>query len=157
MLLFLLLLRVMIRGGADKALARPGRKQATETKLGIYSTYSPRSSVNFFARCSNFCKAIKKFRTLSLQPDLRGSNDLHVGQKMATFIFFSVQVTDGSPTGSDPENRVGDQDTGSRGRPFSSGLQAPCETGHCRARTRPLGDLPAAFFHLNVLQLHQQR
>ena len=24
-----------IRGGADKSLARPGRKQATETKLGI--------------------------------------------------------------------------------------------------------------------------
>jgi hypothetical protein len=30
-----------IRGGADKSLARPGRKQATATKLGIYSTYSP--------------------------------------------------------------------------------------------------------------------
>ena len=25
--------------GADKSLARPGRKQATATKLGIYSTY----------------------------------------------------------------------------------------------------------------------
>jgi hypothetical protein len=31
---------------------------------------------------------------------------------MATFqLFFSVQGTDGSPTGQDPENRVGDQDT----------------------------------------------
>ena len=29
------------RGRADKALARPGRKQATATKLCIYSTYSP--------------------------------------------------------------------------------------------------------------------
>ena len=28
----------VIRGGADKFLARPGRKQATATKLGIYST-----------------------------------------------------------------------------------------------------------------------
>ena len=36
-----------IRGGADKSLARPGRKQATMTKLGIYLTYSPRSSINF--------------------------------------------------------------------------------------------------------------
>jgi len=26
-----------LRGGADKSLARPGRKQATATKLGIYS------------------------------------------------------------------------------------------------------------------------
>ena len=33
-----------IGGGADKSVARPGRKQATLTKLGIYSTYSPRRS-----------------------------------------------------------------------------------------------------------------
>ena len=31
------------RGRADKSLARPGKKQATATQLGIYSTYSPRS------------------------------------------------------------------------------------------------------------------
>jgi len=46
--------------GADKSLARPGRKQATATKLGIYSTQSPRSSIHFLARCSNFCKPLKK-------------------------------------------------------------------------------------------------
>jgi hypothetical protein len=67
-----------------------------------------------------------------------GSNDLRVGRKMATFhLFFSVQGTGGSPTGPDPENRVDDQDTGSPGRPVSSGLQVPGEPGHCRARTRP--------------------
>ena len=48
-----------VRGGADKSLAWPGRKQATMTKLGIYSTYSPRSSIHFLARCSNFCKPLK--------------------------------------------------------------------------------------------------
>ena len=37
-------------------------------------------------------------------------------------IVFSVQRTGGSPTGPDPENSVGDQDTGSPGRPVSSGL-----------------------------------
>jgi hypothetical protein len=42
-------------------------------------------------------------------------------------IVFSVQGTCGSPTGPDPENRVGDQDIGSRGRPVSSGLQVPGE------------------------------
>jgi hypothetical protein len=41
-------------------------------------------------------------------------------------IVFSVQGTGGSPTGPDPENRVGDQDTGSPGRTVSFGLQ---ETG----------------------------
>jgi hypothetical protein len=41
-----------VGSGADKYLARPGRKQATATKLGIYSTYSPRSSIYFLAlRC----------------------------------------------------------------------------------------------------------
>ena len=57
---------------------------------------------------------------------------------MANFqMFFSDQRTGGSPTGPDPGNRVGDQDTGSSGRPVSSGLQVPGEPGHCRARTRP--------------------
>jgi len=52
---------------------------------------------------------------------------------------------------------VGNQDTGSPGRPVSSGLQVPGEPGHCRARTKPPCDLPAAFFLQNVLHLHQQR
>jgi hypothetical protein len=50
-------------------------------------------------------------------------------------IVFSVQGTGGSPRGPDPENRVGDQDIGSPGRPFSCGLQVPGEPGYCRART----------------------
>jgi len=53
------------------------------------------------------------------------------------FLFSPVEGTGGSLTGPDPENRVGDQDTGSPGRPFSSGLQVPGEPGYCRARTRP--------------------
>ena len=56
---------------------------------------------------------------------------------MANFhVFFSVQGTGGSPTVSDLENRVGDQDIGSPGRPVSSGLQVSGEPEHCRARTR---------------------
>ena len=41
---------------------------------------------------------------------------------MATCQFFLGQGTGGSPTGSDPGNRVGDKDTGSPGTPVSSGL-----------------------------------
>ena len=80
-----------------------------------------------------------KFRRLSVQPGLGGSNDLQVERKMANFqfFFFSVQGTCGSPTGPDPENTVGDQDIGSPGGPVSSGLQVPGEPGHCRARIRP--------------------
>jgi len=52
-------------------------------------------------------------------------------------LFFSVQGTGGSPTGPDPENRVGDQATGNPGRQVSSGLQVPGKPGYCRARKRP--------------------
>jgi len=52
-------------------------------------------------------------------------------------IVFSVQGTGVSPTGPDPEKRVVDEDTGSPGRPVSSGLQVPGEPRHCHARTRP--------------------
>ena len=54
----------------DKSLARPGRKQATATKL------------------SRLQATQKKIRTFSVQPGLRGSNDLDVGRKMATFQLF---------------------------------------------------------------------
>ena len=47
---------------ADKSLARPRRKQATATKPGIYSTYPPRSSIHFLARCYNFCKPLKEIQ-----------------------------------------------------------------------------------------------
>ena len=79
-----------VRRGADKSLARPGRKQSTAIKLEIYSPHSPQSSIQFLTRCSNFFKLLKKFRTLSVKPDFCGSNDLRVGRKMATFqLFFS--------------------------------------------------------------------
>jgi hypothetical protein len=56
----LLLISPVVGGDAAKSLARTGRKRATATRLGIYSTYSPRSSVYLLALCSNFCKPLKK-------------------------------------------------------------------------------------------------
>jgi len=53
---------------------------------------------------------------------------------MVTFQLFFSPGTGGSPTGPDPENRVGDQDIGSPGKSVSL---VPGEPGHCRARTRP--------------------
>jgi len=72
-------------------------------------------------------------------------------------IVFSVQGTGDSPTGPDPENRVGDQGNGSPGRPISFRLQVPSEPGIVAQEQDPLGDLPMAFFLQNVLQLQQQR
>ena len=71
-------------------------------------------------------------------------------------IVFSVPGTGGSPTGPDPENRVGDQDTGSPGRLVSSGLQVPGEAVHC-ARTRPHWWPSRGVLSSKVLQLPQQR
>jgi hypothetical protein len=56
--------------GADKSLPRPGRKQATATKLSLLQATQ------------------KQFRRLSAQPGNSGSNDLRVGRKMATFQLF---------------------------------------------------------------------
>ena len=130
-----------LRGVADKSLARPGRKQATATKLGIYSTYSPRSSIHFLSRCSNFASHSKKnIRRLSVQPGLRGSNDLHIRRKMATFQFLISSF-----------------------RPvlyvvwFLLGCKCPVSRGIVVQEQGPIGKLPAAFLLQNVLQLNQQR
>jgi hypothetical protein len=59
-------------------------------------------------------------------PYYRGA-DKSLARPTSLSIFFSVRGTGGSPTGPDPENRVGDQDIGSPGRSVSSGLQVPGE------------------------------
>ena len=134
----LLLFLLEYEGGVDKSLAWPGSKQATATKLEIYSTYSPRSSIHILARCSNFCKPLKKNSECCPSNQVpEAAMTSASDQKWRLSIVFSVQGTGGSPTGTDPENRVGDQDIGSPGRPVSSGLQVPGERGHCRARIRP--------------------
>ena len=66
-----------LRGDADKFLAPPGRKQDTTTKLGIYSTYSSRSSIHFLARSSNFCKPLKNYSECCPGPENReGDQDI---------------------------------------------------------------------------------
>ena len=146
-------------GGADKSLTRPGRKQATATNLGIYSTYSSRNSIHFLTRCSNLCKPLKKkFRRLSVQPGLRGSNDLRVGRKMATFqlLFQSreqVVVRRGQMRRIGWVIKTMDAQAGQ----FLLGCKCPVRRGIVLQEQDLLGDLPAAFFPQNILQLYQQR
>ena len=98
-----------VRGGADNSLARPGRKQTTATKHGIYSTCSPRSSIHFLARCSNFCRPLKNIQKV-FRPTRspRQQWPPRLAKNVDLSIVFLVQGTGGSPTGPDPENRVGD-------------------------------------------------
>ena len=63
---------VWIHRGADKSLARLGRKPATATKLWLLIATQKK----------------KKIRKLSVQPDLRGNSSLRVGRKMAPFQLF---------------------------------------------------------------------
>ena len=142
------------------SLARPGRKQATANKFGIYSTYSPQSSINFLARSSNFCKPTKKKKKLEGCPPTGSPRQQWPPRRTKNgdlSIVFSVQGTGNSPTGPDLDNRVGDQDIGSPGRPVSSWLQVPGEPGHCRARIRPPWWTSRCVFPTKFLQLHQQR
>ena len=75
---------------------------------------------------------------------------------MANFqSFYSVQETGDCPTGPDPENRVGDKDTGSPGGPL--GCKCPVSKGIVVQEQDHLGEFPAPFFVQNVLQLHQQK
>jgi len=97
----------VLRGGADKSLARPGKKEATATKLGIYSTYLTRSSVDFLARCSNFCKPLKKNSGCPSNQVSAAAMTSASDEKWRTFNCFSVHGTGGSVTGPDPENRMG--------------------------------------------------
>ena len=77
---------------------------------------------------------------------------------MATFqLFFSVQGTGGSSTGPDPENSVGDQDIESPVGHFLLGCKCPVSRGIVKQEQDSLGDVPAATFLKNALQLHQQR
>jgi len=142
------------------SLVLPGRKQATATKLGIYSTYSPQSSIHFLSVALTFANhpKKKKSRGLSVQPGLRGSNDLLVGRKMATFQLF-FQSREQVVVRRGQIRRIGwviktlEAQVGQ----FLLGCKCLVSQGIVVQEQGPLGDLSAAFFLQNVLQLHQQR
>ena len=129
-------LSVYIRRGADTSLTRPGRKQTTATKLGIYSTFSPRSSIHFLICCSNFCKPLKKnFENCPSNQVSAAAMTSASDEKLRIFNCFFQYREQVVIRRVDPENRVGDQDIGSQATPISSVLQVPGEPGNC-ARTR---------------------
>ena len=159
----------VLRGEADKSLARPGRKQATATKLGIYSTHSPRSSIHFLARCSNFCKPLKKkknseggqpsqfffewFANRSLRqqwpPRRTKKGDFQlIFQSRKQVVVVRGQIQRIGWLIKTMEAQVGQ---------FILGCKCPVSRGMVVQEQDPLGDLPAAFFLQNVLSLHQQR
>jgi len=95
---------------------------------------------------------------LSIHPGLRGSNDLRVGRKMATFQL-SFQSREQVVVRRDQIRRRGwvikilEAQVGQ----FLLGCKCPVSQGIVLQEQDPLGELPTAFFLQNVLQLHQQR
>ena len=95
---------------------------------------------------------------MSAQPGLRGSNDLRVGRKMATFQLF-FQSKEQVVVRRGQIRRIGwviktlEAQVGQ----FLLGCMCPVSRGIVVQEQDPLGELPAAFFLQNVLQLRQQR
>jgi len=135
----------IIRGGADKSLARPGRKQATATKLGIYSTYSPQSPIHFLAHCPNFCKPLKKnsescpSNQVSAAAVTSASDKKWPQQGQIQRIGWVIKTM---------EAQVGQ---------FLLGCKHLVRGSIVLQEQDPLGEFPAVFFLQNVLHLYQQR
>ena len=94
----------------------------------------------------------------SVQPGLRGSNDLRVGRKMATFqMFFQFREEVVVRWGQIRRIRWVIKTLDAQVGHFLLGCKCPVCRSIFMQELDPLGELPAAFFLQNVLQLHQQR
>ena len=146
-------------GGADKSFAWPGRKQAIATKLGIYSTYSPRSSIHFLVRSSNFYKPlIKKIEGCPSNRVSTAAMTSASDEKCWPFKCF-FQSREQVVVRRGQIRRIGwviktmEAQVGQ----FLLRCKCPVSWGTVVQEQNHLGDLPGAFFLQNVLQLQQQR
>jgi hypothetical protein len=148
-----------LREAADKSLARRGRKQATATNHGNYSSYSLRSSIHFLERCSNLCKSLKQIQNVvSPTRSLRQQWPSRRKKNSDTIIVFfqpreQVVVRRGQIRRivrviKTLEAQV-DQ--------FLLCCKCSVRRGIVVHEQDHLGELPLAFFLQNVLQFHQQR
>jgi len=150
-------MRPIVRRGADKSLARPGREQATATKPGIYSTYSPRSSIHFSPRYSNFCKPLRKkvlpsnlvsAAAMTSASDEKWRNINCFFQSRDQVVVRRGQIRRIGWVIKSLEPQVGH---------FLLGCKCPVSRSIVVQKQDTLGELPAAFFLQNVFQLHQQK
>ena len=148
-----------IRGGADKSLARWGRRRATATKLGIYSTHSPRSSIHFLARCSNFCKPLKNKIQNVVCPTRSPRQRWTTRRKKNGDLSVVFQSREQVVVRRDQIRRIGwvIKTLEARVGQFLVGCKYPVSRSIVVQEQDTLGELPTAFFLQNVLQLHQQR
>ena len=95
---------------------------------------------------------------MSVQPGLRGSNDLRVGRKMATsHLRFQFREQVVVRQGQIQRIVWVIKTLEAQVHQFLLGCKWPVSRGIVAQEQDPLGELLAAFFPQNVLQLHQQR
>jgi len=111
--------------------------------------------MHFLARRSHFYKLLKKkIRRLSVQPGLRGSNDLRAARKMATFqLFFQSREQVVVRWGQIRRIGLVIKTLEAQVGQFFLSCNCPVSRGIVVQEQDPLCDLPAAFFLQNVLQL----
>ena len=97
----------------------------------LRSTIAVNVLIHFLARCSNFCKPLKKNSEICPSNQVSAAAMTSASDEkwrpFRVFLQSSEQVV--VRRGPVPENKVGDQDIGSPGRPVSSGLQVAREPG----------------------------
>ena len=102
-----------LRGGADKSLARPGREKSySDQTRDLFNILSTKLNT-ILSPLLKLLQATQKNSEGCPSNLVSAAANFRVGRKMAIIelFFFSVQGTGGSPAGSGPENKVGDQDT----------------------------------------------
>jgi len=139
--------------GADKSLARPGRKQTTATNLGIYSSYSPQSSILFLVHCSNFCKLLTK------NSESCPSNQVSASDEKWWNLNYFFQSREQVVVRRGQIRRIGwvIKTLEDQAGQFLLGCKCPMTRGIVVQEQDHLAELPAADFLQNVLQLNQQR
>ena len=140
-----------VRGGADKSLAKPERKQATATKLRIYSSYSPWSSLHFLATQKNAegCpsnQVTAAAMTSASKEKWWPSNCFF--QSMEQVVVQRGQIQRRGWVVKTLEAQIGQ---------FLPGWKCLVSQGIVMQEQDTLGDPLTAFFLQNVLQLHQHR
>ena len=148
----------MVRGGADTSLARPGRKQITAKKHGIYSTFSPRNRNTFLTQLQLLLHTTLKNseNCLSNQVSVAAMTSASEENSDISIVFQSreqVVVRRGQI------RRTGwvIKSLAAQVGQFLLGCKCPVRMDMFVQKQEHTGGIPSAFFLPNVLQLQKQR
>jgi len=134
-------------------------RQATATKLGIYSTHTPRSSIHFSARCSNFRKPLKANSEGCPSNQVSAARMTSASDENWRSFNFIFQSREQEVVRRGQIRRIGwvIKTLEAQVSQFLLGCKCPVSRGIVVQEQVLLGDIRRGFFLQNVLHLHQQR